>query len=803
MRGVNTHRYGASAIVLSLALAAGAPARAQTAPAAGGPTSQSVGLQEVVVTARKAEERLQDVPVAVTAFSHEELKQQHALNLANLAGITPGLTVQTSSPQGASNAFISMRGQYQSSALATEDPSIGVYVDGVYWARAYGINANLLDVSNVQVLKGPQGTLFGRNTTGGAVLINSNDPDLSEQSGNFTAEYGRFEYKRGEAVFNAPIVKDQVGVRVAFSAINDDGYVTDINHADLKVGQTNQYNARIKLLAKPTEDLSVLLSAEIYSDNYRPDVGQIVYTGVTSFSNLQAGSEQLGLARCFANTAACFSTGAARLTALANRSMSQPDLAAYTISPITNTKTQTYSATITDNTPIGQAKVIAAYRRVKETVYGDYDGSEVDIDQFGTFFDTKQWSVEGQLVGAAMDGRVSYAGGIFGFGETGLDHSTFTALPALSPNVIWYQGNIDNKSIGIYGQSTFKITDKLSLTGGLRWSRDNKGVTINNGNARGNIFVTTPGSFVCTVAAGCPTFREGTFSGLSYTAGLDYKFSPDLMVYFKASSAFRSGGVNLRETTALPGLPTEPFLPERATSYEAGFKSEFLDRRVRFNVAAYYMVVHDIQREFIVSNGIESTTVAGNAGQADFHGGEADLTGRVFDNGIDVVTLAANAALVIPKYIDYHDLQGGYDRSAEAFPFVPRWQASVTGNYTHQMDFGVASLHMDYIWDSGYQTYPFNYRIVNGVPIDVSTNQPVPLADAVAFRNVYHKTPGGVLNLRTAQTFGEGERYEVALFGQNVMGNRQYVNTNGVQALNIAAIRRPPARWGVSFSAKF
>jgi iron complex outermembrane recepter protein len=144
-----------------------APAMAQEAV-----EEEDVGLGEIIVTARKVAENLQDVPVAVTVFSGEDLEKQNIQKIENLANFTPGLRmVQAQSTPTAMT--IALRGQVQTDILVTLDPSVGTYVDGVYWARAYGLNGNLLDINSVQVLKGPQGTLFGRNTTGGAILINS------------------------------------------------------------------------------------------------------------------------------------------------------------------------------------------------------------------------------------------------------------------------------------------------------------------------------------------------------------------------------------------------------------------------------------------------------------------------------------------------------------------------------------------------------------------------------------------------------------------------------------------------------
>ena len=185
-----------------------APAFAQEAA-----EEDSAGLTEIIVTARKVEENLQDVPVAVTAFSGEDLQNQNIQRLQDVANFTPGLAMRQGSSTP-SAVTITLRGLVQTDILATLDPSVGTYVDGVYWSRAYGLNSDILDASSVRVLKGPQGTLFGRNTTGGALLINTNDPDLNEYGGKISASYGRFNELTLNAVSNIPIIEDKIAIRL-------------------------------------------------------------------------------------------------------------------------------------------------------------------------------------------------------------------------------------------------------------------------------------------------------------------------------------------------------------------------------------------------------------------------------------------------------------------------------------------------------------------------------------------------------------------------------------------------------------
>jgi iron complex outermembrane receptor protein len=812
-------------MALAAALVAGMSASAEAAGAAAPAAAEAsdAGVGEIVVTARKVAERLQDVPVAITAFDGKTLEARQAVELGDVARIAPGLTILTQTINGASNAFFTLRGQTQRSNLATVDPSVGVYVDGVYWARSYGINVNLLDVGDLQVLRGPQGTLFGRNTTGGAILINTNNPKLDALEGRFSVSYGRFDYKMGTAVINAPIVADKLAARLAFQVINDGGYVHNINYPNQKFGNQNNYTMRTKLLAQFSDNTSLLLSADIFREDHRPDTGELRFVPAANTNTfLDAGAQTLGAGTCFVNIPGCIAQGKTTINNILGRYASLGKDGRQVGGNIANqslTHTDTYTATLNQATPLGDVKVIGGYRKVYSTFYGDYDGSEIGLMDYSGLQKFHQWSVEATLTGKALNDRLSYAGGLFYFTERGRDKSDFAALSAINPLITRYDGRIDNKSIGVYGQASYKITDELSLTGGLRWSQDKKAVTIYNGNASGTIFnakpdvVTGPyagGGLGCVVSSGCPTTYDGKFDGVSWTADLDYKVTPDILIYAKASHAFRSGGVNLRENTLIPGVPTS-FKPEKVTSYEGGFKGDMLDHRVRLNLAGYYMVQRDSQREYTESsivNGIPvNITIDVNAGRVDFWGGEGELTAVVLDTGSDKYSAVLNGSYTRPKYKSNNDVVTGFDRTRELIPFIPKWTASATGTYEHQFEASKLELSATYNWDSGFPFTEFNYYSEPGDPPgmvhNASNGSLMSAADAQSIKHLEHIHESGTLDLRAALDFGENDRYEVALWGRNVLNNRNFVFSNTVTAIAISSARRPPATYGITGSVKF
>ena len=800
-------KASASCLAITAALGCGGQALAQDRPPAA--AAQSRALEEVVVTARKVAENLQNVPVAVTAISGEMLKQQNAVKLSDISGITPGLRITSADYQGPFSLFM-LRGQINTTQIATADPSVGVYVDGVYWARSYGVNANLLDVRQVQTLKGPQGTLFGRNTTGGAILIDTNDPDLSALSGELSGSYGRFDYKSGRVIVNVPLVKDRVAIRAGYEKLHDDGYATNVIDPEHKQGQHDSETARIKLRAQVTDDLMVQFSGELWHAKYYGAPEQLQYVVPGSGSILQVGSERLGVGPCFANVANCSAVGQAAIDQQIAQYGGTGRTVALNQPGLVDFKTQSYVGTISYDTAIGNLKVIGGYRRVKGDTSADYDGSQYNLLDFSfAHQNLKQRSIEATLTGEAMDKKLSYAFGAFYFKETGLDQTFVRILNNLLTTGPVFDGDIDNRSAGVYGQATYSITDKLSFTGGLRWSKDKKSVTINNGQGAGPLTtadLTDLTSFTCTVSTGCPSTRSGSFSGVSYTAILDYRFTDDIMGYAKTAKSFRSGGVNLRDTAIVPGFPAS-FKPEKAINYELGLKSQFWDRRARFNLAAYYTIVKDIQRTYTVTApGTNSTTtIASNGGRADFWGGEAELNVIAYDTGTDRIELAANGALIETKYVDYLDENNNnFDRSRERFMFVPKWQFTLSGTYTHDFGESDVSLHADYQWEGSYPLDPYNYFVVNGVARNATDNSALPsVAIAQAIKYVTTKKSGGLLNARATYRFGEDKRFELAAWGRNILNNRQIFFPSNVLSLHLSGQRREPATYGVTGTVHF
>ena len=748
--------------------AASQPGAAQQQPM---PVSNG-GLADIVVTARKVAENMQDVPVSITAFSGKDLEAQSATQLQDVAKLTPGLIIRPSAA-GSAQAVFQIRGQFQNDTVATLDPSVGVYVDDLYVARAYGINSDLVDVVGVQTLRGPQGTLFGRNTTGGAILIQTGDPELDAFTLTASGTYGRFDERSGSFVVNIPIVPGRVAARGALKVAKRDGYMHDLISGRDAADQ-DSVTGRAKLLVQATDNLSLILSGEIFRSDFAFNPFNLAYVSPTSAANLSVGFERYGPGAVGTR----FGQGAAAIASDISAN-SGTDTFANSLFPRNKVKTQTYAGTLQLDTFFGAVKFIGGYRKVNSLAVDDIDGSRYVIVDSVLRADLEQYSGELQVTGQTANDAIDFAAGLFYFEESGTDGSTTYALAGVNPNNpnITF-GHVSTRSQGMYAQAAWHVTDALSLTGGLRYSVEDKGITLFNRS-----YSAATGGFVCSLPstrADCGASRSDDFSGLSYTAGIDYELTPDILLYAKAGRGFRSGGQNLRSAGTLSSFV--PFKPEIVNSYEAGIKAEFFDRKARVNLAGYYSAIKDIQRSTIVtaSSG-QTATIVGNAGKARIFGGEAEVTFMP----VRAIELAGTLAYTNPKYLDYVDPNTGLDRSDEPFDNIARWTFSTSATFRHDFDFGAFSLRGDFAYQGRTALQPYG-----------GTNPDI--------RDLTTMDPVGLLGARAMLTIMDGA-LDLAAFGRNLTNNRSAnVAIYLPPPIDLVALqRREPRTFGVSATYRY
>lgn len=747
----------------------------------------------VVTGITKQDANIQDVPITITAFSGDELEEKGVQLVGDVATFTPGFNIR-----GAGNnptaLVLSMRGQVQNDVIATLEPSVGVYLDEMYIARSYGLNTEMLDVSDVQVLKGPQGTLFGRNTSAGALLIRTNDPEFDEISGLVKGTYGRFNERVGTAILNLGF-NDSIAVRGAVSYGKRDGYKTDVNTGRKYEGRET-LNGRVKVAFQPTDTLQILFSGEWYDgDIIGPARQNLFYNlGGTGFDPAAADRAAMG--------------GDPDLVAISDPSTT-PGAPAQGLH--NNMNTETYMAKVSLETNFGEIRWINGYRKIKGSNLIDLDGSSGATGNHFTqgIQNLEQFSSELQLTGQGLNDALDYAVGITYFNESGNDISRSST----NGGAAWsgFNGMIDNDSMGMYAQMSYHLNDALSFTGGLRYSIDDKGITAQSAvfPLNGTVpAVCLPTSFQSDLvlagtltAEDCNRSRSDTFKNLSYTAGVDYKISDDILVYAKHSKGYRSGAQQLRTLTL---NDTAPARPEIVHEQEIGLKTQFWDRRIRLNIAGYHNKVKNAQRSIVLPIGSVNQTVLENA-NTETWGMEADLAVEVA-NGL---TLTASGSLTDPKYKNYSGFvsAGGVltpdDKSDTQFTGIVEEQFSVGANYTADLGMARLGLSAIYAWQGKMSQTEQTFERLTA-PVTEIGGGGFSAADAQAIIDGATTRAHGITNVRASLAFGNNDNYEIALFGRNIFDERATQYTLFLGGLNyLGTSYNEPATYGVTATVKF
>lgn len=658
-------------------------AQAQTspAPAAEQDAESDDASGDIVVTARRREERLLDVPVSVTLLTGEGLAAKGVTRVDDLPNATPSLKLTPAAGRRSASAY-QLRGISASESLITQDPTVGIYVNDVYRARATGTNQSFYDIANVQTLYGPQGTLFGRNATGGAILINTNKP-TDQLEGSLEVSYGRFDRFQATAVLNVPL-SDTLQVRLAGQRLRSDGFGTNVSTGG-QLGGTNTWSGRASILFNPTSAIENLLVVSGYKANDQGTVNVLYGTRTSGAANefgqvpaLSRSAFLAGLANAsLANqrvigpyraaldapgatiTAPGLGTvplGAFGLTApLLNGTRTRgadPFERARNVS-VSNTTTVELSDTIT-------LKNIFGYNYTSLTASTDLDATPIKL--IDTYYETtnKQYSNEFQIQGES--GRLNWVVGGLYFIEKGLDYQ-----PAVQFVQFFATSRLAgvNKSMGAFAQGTYAITDQLNFTAGARYTKDKRRVRysellggLSNLATPGVDLLATSGCFLLPALINdgtCARAVSASFSEPSWTASLDYKPSEDVLFYLAHRHGYRSGGFNTRilNGSAADQLDSsQPFRPETVNDVELGFKGTFRtgDVVIRPGLALYKAWYKDLQKQggrtTAAGTGI---TLIQNSGGADVKGLEANL-GLSFGRMVNLETFLG---IVDGKYKDY------------------------------------------------------------------------------------------------------------------------------------------------------
>jgi len=601
----------------------------------------------IVVTARRREESLQETPVAITAFTAEALAERQIQQTQDLERVTPSLQFKTAGQLSGNSAatVVFIRGIGQLDPTAAVDPGVGIYIDEVYVGRAVGGAIDFGDIAGVEVLRGPQGTLFGRNTIGGAILVRTQKPILGEFSGRARVRVGEDDLREGFGVVNVPI-GDDLAARMSGGFRKRDGYV--VREFDgLDLGNDDSYSFGGSLLFEPSSDFELFIRGDY---NKRDENGApFVFVGINESAPVPAivsvAAGCPGATIPFAPLApgdAAF--GAPFVPSIddarcANDFQDRGPFVNGGTAPVTSTsETWGLAATATANLSDWlTAKSITSYRETKSRGIRDADNTPFLILTTDLTTDSEQISQEIQF---QLDfDRLNAIFGVFYFNETTFERASVPISFPPSPPVIasilsggpgsrdLQLSDLKTDSLAFFGEASFEITPDLEIAGGLRSTTDKKSYL---GNVR-SLFPGTqddPDPISTTaIPDGGPLFiyyrpNRETFSKVTGSASLRYNMTDWLSTYLSYSTSFKSGGFNTRYNAPPPGFTPVPFNEESVTSYEVGAKMEFGD--VRLNLAAFRADYDDIQ--LIFRQGV--VPLLFNAGKARLSGFEAEFSYR-------------------------------------------------------------------------------------------------------------------------------------------------------------------------------
>jgi iron complex outermembrane receptor protein len=639
-------RLAVPALVSITAIGAGAPAiHAQDE------SQQGTALEEIVVSARKRNESLQEAPVSVTAFSSAELQDRGSRSFADLMRVIPNVTTTNG---------LSIRGISYNQRNVGIEAGAGIYVDGVHTGRIQTFNQDLTDVERVEVLRGPQGTLFGKNSIAGAVNIVTHRP-VDRFEGSVLADVGNMDHRRAELMLNVPM-GSITALRINGFTSEEGGFVRNL----LDGGEYERGHAtggRAALAIHPAEQLEITLRGDYFKELRRDP-----------YPESSLGEDP----QTFPRQIIAPGPNSTVLTLLpqGRRSMTGGSLTAeYKIAD---------DLTFTS---------ISAYRRNTDLGIEEEDNSPLDNIQVDFRDWQKQWTQEFRLNGRAAS-RVDYVAGLYYYrqdattshaGILGTDFAIpipggFLVPPGMLKPTIPI-GEIDTKAYAAFLDTTISVTPKFDVLAGVRYTKEDKDFDfrIDASPGAAPLFYTIPRDT-----------DSASDSDVSPTVGLRYRFNDDFNTYFRFAKGFKSGGWNADFIAATPGKPAPTvqslyFRPEQAKTYEVGFKAETLAKRLRINAAVFYTDYTNLQvSQFFGINLDEGgeLAVTGNAGSATIKGAELEVMALPVNN----LTVTFGAGYQTAKYDTFENVDGaGGNANGRSFSGVPKFTLNASADYIHPL----------------------------------------------------------------------------------------------------------------------
>lgn len=703
--------------------------------------AQPLMVEEVVVTAQRRAETVQSVPLAVSAATGEALAKQGVKNIVDLSAQAPSLQISNG---GGGNAQVFMRGVGSTNTTVVGDPAVAVHVDGIYVSRANAISGLFYDLDRVEVVRGPQGTLYGRNATAGAINIITNTPKQAYE-GAVDVEAGNYAALTTTGMINIPL-SEALAVRAAFQTSRHDGYLKAVNKGPGTGGNDrndqDDKSARLSLLFQPTERLKVLLRGD-YLHRGGAGFGDVAYP-------LETGDPY---------------------TTLAKVNVSQDN----TFKNITLEASYDLDwATVT---------YLGGHRDVDVNTITENLASD---NHRPTYQTQDNWSETHELRLGGDTGKLKWVAGLYAFMEKS---ATDTRILQANGNYLaFFQPYIFSRSAAAFGQATYAVTDKLRLTAGARYTHDHKG-------RNGNTYLLKPDFSILSLVV--RNLSDETWNATNWKLGVDYDISPTSMLYAQASTGYKAGGY-------FDGLPPNAYEPEHITAYEIGSKNRFLDRRLRLNVAGFYNEYKDLQVSAVENIAGQNALVTRNAGKAVIYGVEVESDFKI--TRADVVDM--NLSWLHARYDTFLLPLGDPFVNYAGNATVERcYKADYTAASPRAGDFSGCHMARTPTW-SLTAGYAHTFELANGANLTARAQSHYESDKELEFHGFATNRQKAFTKTDLSLTYAaEDGRWSLMAYVRNLEDKAVKTNSNANATTGVStngtAFYAPPRLYGVRLSAKF
>ncbi len=632
-------------------------ATAQDSAATAADTTAQDDAGAIIVTAQRRSQDLQDVPVTITVFGQEEIQDARIQEVNDVVTRTVGLSFDAFP---ASQPRLAVRGIGSSDRGAAGDPSSAVFIDDVYLGRPAAIAFDAFDIERIEVLKGPQGTLFGRNVVGGAINVITRKPDIDGFDASVEATYGNYNRLDGAGFVNLPFAGNTGAIRVSGAYRSHDGYVRNA-FLNQDVDDQETLSGRFQFYAQPTDRFNVLLSLDGTRDRSSGPANHVLEL-----------DEEDPLSNFYSQNF-------------------DPDVVYGTSPGTTRRDTIGARAEINYDTAFATLSFIGSYRTLDYLLDYDFDGGNSDpaspgfngVNIAGGNEEHAEFSSQEVRLSSLSGSAVDWVVGLYHYNQQTQRSDTFnldTALLAPFPLNEIYDQDASLDSIAVFGDATVPLTDQISVIGGLRYTKDDKTYTVSNERSmvplRGDEFFTTTAS--------------ASFDAVTFRAGVNFQPTRDHLFYAMVSRGFKSGG--FQDTPGSAADAVLPFLPEKATQYEIGQKSTLIPGMLTWNNTLFLIDYTNLQTRQVDDDGQITTS---NAGRAEIKGFETQLNFRPFQGA----SLSVDYAYTDARLKDY--IENGDDLSGNRISRTPRHKLTVSPAYTYAFGSGMeVTLAADYRYES-------------------------------------------------------------------------------------------------------